>query len=213
MLWPRTATQAFLERAAAQLDTCGRALGGSGSSAADSRELQADLVSAYAKQLALLGRLHAQAEHEPTEHALDAARRSALLSLTQDLFDTSLGTRRGAPEDVERMLQAGGAPLVSLRALLLRADDALARSVATVAAALRGDTNALGSDLGETRAAFEAQLDDLRERREIVRVLGAHRADQLLIAVDARRQLIARQLELESWLADWRTAEAAANAA
>jgi uncharacterized membrane protein YccC len=98
LLWPRTAAQLFLERAVAQLELCQRAFTGSerGAEEAVRHRATAELMSSYGRQLALLGPLHKQAHLEPPEHALDDARRAALLVLAQDLFDASLRSHRTA---------------------------------------------------------------------------------------------------------------------
>ncbi len=120
VLWPRTAMQTFTERAAAQLDLCLRALHGTERAAGD----MASLVGAYAKQLTLLGQIHAQAHVEPVERALDDRRRGELLALTQDLFDASLRTPPAPGDAAEPGTDIALAPL---RAALQRQDEASGR--------------------------------------------------------------------------------------
>jgi uncharacterized membrane protein YccC len=201
MLWPRTAMQTFTERAAGQLDLCLRALrdGERGSQGAARGQDAAGLVSAYAKQLTLLGQLHAQAHAEPVERALDDRRRGELLALTQDLFDASLRTPP-APEE-------GAQPAAA--AALRRQDQALVASLVAVTEALRGGAAEPGPGLREAHDAVEVQLDALRGAPDAARGLGARGIDALLASLDARRFLAARQLAIEDWLADWRRAAAA----
>ena len=161
-------------------------------------------MSAYAKQLTLLGRLHAQARAEPVERALDDTRRSALLTLTQDLFDASLRARRIPIGEEGSLLQQGGGSLASLRAALLRQDEALGSSLENAARTLRGAAPVLDSALDDARVAVEAAVDELRGRRDIPRSMGARRTDEFLSLLDSRRQRAARQLAVEAWLADWR---------
>jgi predicted nucleic acid-binding protein len=201
MLWPRTAMQTFTERAAGQLDLCLRALrdGERGSEGVARGQDAAGLVSAYAKQLTLLGQLNAQAHAEPVERALDDRRRGELLALTQDLFDASLRTPP-APEE-------GAQPAAD--AALRRQDEALVASLVAVAEALRGGAAEPGPDLREAHDAVEVQLDAVRGDPDAARGLGARGTDALLASLDARRFLAARQLAIEDWLADWRRAAAA----
>jgi hypothetical protein len=216
-LWPRTAMQTFLERAAAQLELCMRALGGAEprtEGAAPGRDAAA-LVSAYAKQLTLLGQLHAQAHHEPVERALDDGRRAALLALTQDLFDATLRAPHPASREEASVPEEARAALAPLGAALVRQDQALRASVAAAARSLRGDPpgpSSMDASLGEARRAVETQRDALRGHPELARALGAHGTDELLAHLDSARQLVACQLAIEAWLADWRRAAGAEDA-
>jgi hypothetical protein len=208
-LWPRTAMQTFLERAAAQLELCLRALGGAelSTEAAARGRNAAGLVSAYAKRLTLLGQLHAQAHVEPVERALDDGRRAELLVVIEDLFDASLGgdqtpsgEEQALPEDVQ-------AALVPLRAALKRQAEALVASLTTAVGALRGAELEPGSGLAEARAAVESQLDALRARPDLAGAAGARRTGEFLARLAASRRLVDSQLELEVWLAGWRRAQ------
>jgi hypothetical protein len=203
-LWPRTAMQTFLERAATQLDLCLRALRGreGGADAAAGRREAAGLMSAYAKQLTLLGQLHAQAHAEPVERALDDQRRGELLALMQDLFDACLRAPPIATRETDLVAHDAEAALAPLRAALLAQDQALLSSMAASARALRG--GAPGSGLAEAQTALEARLVEIRGQPELARAAGAQRTDAFLAFVDSRRQLAARQLAIEAWLADWR---------
>jgi hypothetical protein len=211
-LWPRTAMQTFLERAAAQLDLCARSLRGGerGSKGAPQGQDPAILVSTYAKQLTLLGQVHAQAHAEPVERALDDTRRAELLALTQDLFDACLRSPEFAPGETGPVPQDAEAALASLRAALLEHAEALRSSIAASAQVLRGGTPEAGSRLAEAQTALEARLDEVRGRREIARAAGAQQLGAFLSYIDARRELVTRQLAIEAWLADWHRAAAAA---
>jgi len=198
-LWPRTAMQIFTARAAGQLDLCLRAARGAARGPG-----AAGIMSGYAKQLTMLGQIHAQAHVEPVERALDDARRSDLLALIQDLFDASLRTPLAPAAEAE---PAADAALAPLHAALGRQDEALVASLAAVAEALRGPAPGPGSELEEARAAVEAQLDALRGEPDVARALGARPTDALLASLGARRLLVARQLAIEAWLADWKRSD------
>jgi hypothetical protein len=208
-LWPRTAMQTFLERAAAQLELCLRALGGAepGTGGAARGRDGAGLVSAYAKQLTLLGQLHAQAHVEPVERALDDGRRAELLVVIQDLFDACLGADPTPSGAEEALLEESEAALAPLREALDRQAQALVASLAAVAGALRGAEPGPGSGLAEARAAFESQLVALRARPDLAGAAGARRTGEFLARLAASRRLVDSQLELEVWLAGWRRAQ------
>ena len=203
--------QTFLERAAAQLDLCARSLRGSERSSEGAAPDQdpATLVSAYAKQLTLLGQVHAQAHAEPVERALDDTRRAELLALTQDLFDACLRSPGFAPGETGPAPQDAETALASLRAALLEHDEALRSSIAASAEVLRDGPPEAGSRLAEAQTALEARLDEVRGDREIARAAGAQQLGAFLSYVDTRRELVTRQLAIEAWLADWRRAAAA----
>ena len=215
VLWPRTAMQTFTERAAAQLDLCLRALAGGerGSEGSVRSRAAAGLVTAYAKQLTLLGQLHAQAHSEPVERALDDGRRGELLALTQDLFDASLRAPRFDPGETDAAHQDEEAAHASLRAALLQQEQAIAASITDTAQALRGAEIEPGPALGEARAAVEAGLDGIRGQRETARAAPAQQVDAFLAHLASRRELATRQLAIEGWLADWRAAAAAQRSA
>jgi hypothetical protein len=208
-LWPRTAMQTFLERAAAQLELCLRALGGAepGTEDAARRRDAAGLVSGYAKQLTLLGQLHAQAHVEPVERALDDGRRAELLVVIEDLFDASLAGDQTPSGEQETLPEEVGAALAPLREALHREAEALVASLTTAAGALRGGEPGPGSGLAASRAAVESQLDALRARPDLARAAGARRTGESLARLAASRRLVASQLQLEAWLAEWREAQ------
>jgi uncharacterized membrane protein YccC len=208
-LWPRTAMQTFLERAAAQLELCLQALGGSepSSDAAVRGRDAAGLVTGYAKQLSLLGQLHAQAHSEPVERALDDGRRAELLVVIQDLFDASLGADPTPSAEQEALPAETEAALAPLREALNRQAEALVASLTTAAGALRGAESEPGSDLAEARAAFESQLEALRARPDLGRGAGARRTGEFLARLAESRRLVDSHLQLEAWLAEWRKAK------
>jgi hypothetical protein len=203
-LWPRTAMQTFTARVAGQLELCERAVTSPGRSG----EETAGLVSAYAKQLTLLGHLHAQAHVEPVERALDDQRRADLLALVQDLFDASLRAPRwGIGDEVTATMEAED-ELAPLREALIHWDEALVASLKAAAAALRGTGPEPDSSLREAGVAVEAQLDALRRRRDPTLAPDASRTASFLARLAATRLLVDRQLQIEAWLAEWQRAQA-----
>jgi hypothetical protein len=204
-LWPRTAMQAFLQRSAGQLDLCVQAVRGE-NGVSGSRYL-ARLLSAYTKQLSLLLQTHQQASREPVERALDDARRAELLSLTQNLFDASVGARRWAIGNEAAAPQESAAALASLHEALTHQDETLVASLNAAAGALRGIGTAPDSGLGEARAAVDAQIDALRARADLARADDERLTSQLLARLAASRRLVESQLQLEVWLADWHRAQ------
>ena len=205
-LWPRTAMQTFTERAAAQIDLCVRALGEGerGSDGAARGRAAAGLVSAYAKQLTLLGQLHAHAHAEPVERALDDGRRAELLVVIQDLFDAVLGAR-GAPPVQSMPLAERGGVFEPLRDALQREDEALLASMQTAAETLRGEApaEAASSALDAAKRAVLARLDELRARPEPLPRITAEAREAFLVHLDSRHLLVDRQIAIEGWLADW----------
>ncbi len=132
----RTASAAFLERAAGQLGLCAVELAHDDSGPSGDKG-SAELVTAYGRQLAPLGKQHAQAEHEPLAQALDSSRRGALLALIQDFFDApSLEAcrldRTPSQPDAE-------ADILALRAAAQGLDEALESSTKNMVEALRGN--------------------------------------------------------------------------
>jgi len=202
-LWPRTAMQTFTARVAGQLELCERAVTSPGRSG----EETSGLVSGYAKQLTLLGQLHAQAHAEPVERALDDQRRADLLALVQDLFDASLRAPRwGIGDEVAATMEAVD-ELAPLRESLIRLDEALVASLQATAAALRGTGPGPGSSLREARVSAEAQLDAVRRGRDAAPALDASQAARFVARLAATRLLVDSQLRLEDWLRDWRGVE------
>jgi uncharacterized membrane protein YccC len=211
-LWPRTAMQIFAERVAGQIDLCLRALGGAEPSADSSTrgaargKDAAGFVRAYAKQLTLLGQIHAQAHREPVERALDDERRAELLALTQDLFDaTLLAPGPVAPEEGE-VPEDDRAALAELRAALARQDEALRASIAAASRILRGEPPGAASDLSEASSTVETQRSELRARPNVAPALAAHRLDDFVAYAASQGELAERQGAIETWLAEWRQA-------
>ena len=209
-LWPRTAMQIFTQRAAAQLELCLQALGERDTEGGAPVRDAAGLVSDYAKQLTMLGQLHAQAHAEPIERTLDDTRRAELLALLQEIFDASLRTRKWAVGNEAAATQDAAAALAQLREALTRHDEALVASLKSAADALRGSGPAPDSSLGEARAAVDAQIDALRGRADLASALDPGRFGEILAHLAAGRRLVDSQLQLEVWLADWQRAAAAA---
>ena len=83
-------------------------------------------------------------------------------------------------------------------------DQAILSSMAASARALRGGTPEPGTGLAEAQTAIEARLHEIRGQHGLARAAGTERTDAFLAYVDSRRQLAARQLAIEAWLADWR---------
>jgi hypothetical protein len=209
LLWPSTAMQIFTQRAAAQLDLClrGLAAGAIGSEAAARSQDVADVVSAHAKQLSLLGQLHAQAQAEPVERALDDTRRAALLALGQDLFDASLRAPRWGVGKQAAVPSDAAAALTSLREALTHQDAVLVASLKDAAAALRGSATSPDSRLREAQAAVDAQTDALRGHADLATERDTHLTVELLAQIAASGALVKSQLQLEAWLADWHRAQ------
>jgi hypothetical protein len=169
----------------------------------------AGLVSAYAKQLTLLGKLHEQAHTEFIERALDNGRRAELLVLIQGLFDCSLQARRTTTQKIEQL--TAGDSLAPLREALGHQDKVLRASMLAAARLLRGATSEIDSGLASASQAVESQLRSL-DRREAARRHDAPRLGELIAAVEGRRQLAAGQLSIEAWFADWQQAVSAETA-
>jgi len=205
LLWPATATTLFRERAAAQLELCRGALRARKSTAdpAARRQRVAVFLTDYTKQLAQLGSLHSQASHEPVESRLDDARRVELLALTQDLFDAVFAARSLALDQTAALSERGGSGLADLREAVACVDEALLASMQTAAASLRDEAATPGPGLSDARDAVENRIDEIRERPDPGREFDAQERDAFLVQLDARRQLVTRQLAVENWLADW----------
>jgi uncharacterized membrane protein YccC len=211
LLWPRTAMQTFLQRSASELDLFAQAV--RDDAVSGSLNL-ASRLSAYAKQQAQLLQLHQQASHEPVEQALSDERRSKLLALMQELFDASIRPRRESAAITEaRNLPAEiDLPLTSLHRALVGEDEALIRSMTLAAGALRGDESRADAGVRAAHAAVEAQIEALRGRDDLT-ALDRQEVARLISEIASRRVLVEPQLQIESWIIDWRTAAAANHAA
>jgi uncharacterized membrane protein YccC len=208
LMWPATASSLLRKRAAAQIALCAQRVGAA-------PELPGDAgvppVAAFARSAAecaaQLTALHGQARHEPVERALDEERRAALIELTGDLSDAAL------PFEPAWSTEAAAVRSEALRPVLdaLDAQDAACQqAVASVLAALRGESAAPSSDLGRARQSAEERLEELRRRPESVAGLPEAQQRALLVRIDYRRRLVSRLLRLEAWCADWQRAEAEA---
>jgi hypothetical protein len=160
-------------------------------------------VSARAKQLSLLGQLHAQAQAEPVERALDDTRRAALLALGQDLFDASLRAPRWGIGQEAVVPSDSATALASLREALVQQDAMLVASLEASAAALRGSGTLPDSRLREAQATVDAQTDALRGHADLATEGDAHLTVEFLAQLAASGALVESQLEFEAWLADW----------
>ena len=110
-------------------------------------------------------------------------------------------------------LRGGAGASEPLRAALERGDAALVASLEGAVGALRGETLSRDSGLASARDAVLARLAELRASGEPHPDASAEERRQFLLQVEARQRLVARQLALEDWLRDWRTAEREGNAA
>jgi hypothetical protein len=205
LLWPATAAGLFRQRVAAQLALSADAVRGAREGGdAERRQRLGRLLRGFATQAVQLGPLHRQALQEPVERALDPSRREEVLALTTDLVDAILGDRPGVAEP---LLERGGAPLQPLLEALRRADQALVSSVQAAAEIVRGDAAYSRSDLSAAHEAVENRLQHLRADPEVIPQLTDEERRRLLVEFDSRRRLFLRQLAIEEWLDDWRTAE------
>jgi uncharacterized membrane protein YccC len=204
-LWPRTAMQAFLQRSAGQLDLCAQAF--SDENCVSGSRSFARLLSAYAKQLALLLQLHQQASREPVERALADERRSKLLALTQELFDASIHARRESNATTETRTPPAeiDLSLTPLRRALVGEDKALLDSMSLAAGAFREDESCANTGLGEAHAEVETQIEVLFGRDDLT-ALDRQNVAQLISGIASRRMLVEAQLQIEAWIADWQTA-------
>jgi hypothetical protein len=206
-LWPRTATKAYLQRSAAQLDLCAEAF--SDENCVTGSRSFARLLSAYAKQLTQLLQLHQQASREPVERALADEHRLKLLALTQELFDASVHARRESNSTTETRTPPAeiDLPLTPLRRALVGEDEALLHSMTQAAGALREDESCSSTGLREAHAEVEAQIQAMFGRDDLT-ALDRQKVAQLISAIASRRMLVETQLQIEAWIADWQTAAA-----
>ena len=199
MLWPRTAMQTFTSRVAGQLALCISVRKRPQRTA----EETADLLSEYAKQLSLLGQLHAQAHAEPVERALNDERRMDLLTLVHECFDAVLRAPLWQSKAEVAATGEAAAALAPLLETLIHLDEELVASLEATAAALRGDGPPPDASLREARAAVEAQLDALRGRPELAAAADAAQTARFLARLASSSWLVDSQLRLEDWLAEW----------
>jgi hypothetical protein len=73
--------------------------------------------------------------------------------------------------------------------------------------ALRGTPTEPDPQLRDAHAEVEAQLALLRSGTYADREIEARPTDELLALVGESRTLVASQLAIEAWLADWRAAD------
>jgi hypothetical protein len=191
---PAAAGSLFLERAARQLELC-RSMLAPESSALERGIRNAAALRIHTAQLESMISLHGQATNEADERSLDASRRLTLLALIQDLFDAVLGSRRGGGQEA---LGHGNQPEpAELAEALAREREALIASLDSAIHALRGSGSLPTRELHEAHV----QVAELRRLRAAAGAPDAQRA--FLEAVDARNQIVTRQLALEESLAGW----------
>ena len=116
---------------------------------------------------------------------------------------------RGRPAAAMPALTLAGDAAVPLREALERVDQALLASLQATADVLRGRAATLSPSLAEAHDTARARLDEMRSRPELRSTLGAEERREFLVQLDARGQLVTRQLAIEDWLTDWRAAAAA----
>jgi hypothetical protein len=171
-------------------------------------ERSTNLVRDCTQQAAQLGRLHGQARYEPVERALDQRRRARILALTLDLMDAVLSDR---PDAAELLLARGGGRLRSLSDAIVREDEAILDSMQRARDTVRGEAAFRPSDLSAAHRALVERIEELRTQPEALRDLSDEDKQRIAIQLDSRRRLVFRQLAIEDWLADWRSAEGAAD--
>jgi hypothetical protein len=209
LFWPGTASALLRSKSATQLELC-QSVTQALSATADARtrrEHIAQRLQRYGIQLASLATLHSQAEHEPIERALDASRRAALLAVTQDLFDAAIAAQARIPWEMAPSDNRTGPDVEALREAFLREDDALDASLQGVVEALRGSAAQPSAELSEAHGRVMELIDGLRNHEDSRQPASSPDRTAFLEQLDRRHQLITRQLALEEWLSEWRTAE------
>jgi uncharacterized membrane protein YccC len=209
IFWPATAATLFRKRSAAQLELCLAALRGSapGADAAERRTHTAETLQRFATQLTQISTLHGQAEQEAVEQALDGSRRAALVALTHDLFDASLARDAGFAASGDQGHHASHPDIAALSSALQHESEALLASVQSIIDALHDRAAPPNPTLANAHRAVIDCLESLRGRAEDAPRVGEHERAAFLGKLDARRQIITRQLALEAWLANWAAAE------
>jgi hypothetical protein len=208
MFWPATAATLFRKSAAAQLELCLVALLDSapGAEAAKMRTHTGEALQLFAVQLPQISKLHGQSEQEAVERALDGSRRAALLALRQDLFDASLARDAGIAPSGDSERQVSHPDVAALLSALQHESEALIASVQSTVDALRNRAAPATSALADAQRAVIACIESLRGRAEDAPQVGERERRAFLEQFDARRQIITRQLALETWLAEWAAA-------
>jgi hypothetical protein len=209
LFWPATAATLFRKRTAAQLELCLATLRGSapGADSAERHTHTAETLQRFATQLTQISTLHGQAEQEVVEQALDGSRRAALLALTQDLFDASFARDAGFAASDDQGRHAAHPDIAALSSALQHESEALIASVQSIIDALRDRAAPPSPALENAHRAVIDCLESLRDRTEDAPRVDERERAAFLEKLDARRQIIARQLALEAWLADWAAAE------
>jgi len=205
LFWPSTAATLFRKRTAAQLELSIAALLGSTPSAdaAERHTHTAETLQRFAAQLTQISKIHGQAEQEAVEQALDGSRRAALLALTQDLFDASLERDAGFEPHDDPGLDASRPDVAALANALNHESETFVASMQSTIDALRNRAAPPSPALANAHRAVIDCVESLRDRAEDAPRVDEHKRAVFLEKLDARRQIITRQLALEAWLTDW----------
>jgi len=206
LMWPATSSGLFRKRVSVQLEQCLEAA--RPTTAAEEKEhvrRASELVHACTAQMAQLGRLNGQASHEPVEGALDAPRRTRILSLAMGLMDAVVTYRPGV---LEIHLDRAGEPFRPLLAAVRREEGALLDSMQSGVATLRGEGRQRETGLAEAHEAVRECIDSLRADPRSRSGLSDEATRQIIVHLESRRTLVSRQLAIEAWLEDWQEAEA-----
>jgi hypothetical protein len=195
LFWPAAAGSLFAARAADQLELCGSMLAAEPGDL-ERRSRAADALRRYTAQLESTTTLHAQAANETVERGLDTSRRLTLLALIQDLFDAVLASYRAGAHEAQE--HGGGPENSELAEALAREREVFTASLESAILTMRGGGSLPTRDLAEAHAAVTALRARLRAAADVPDVERA-----LLERVDARDQIVTRQLALEDWLSDW----------
>jgi hypothetical protein len=205
LMWPATAAGIFQQRVSALLALCPGVVDRVQAQSEGERGRHlADLIQSYAMQATQLGPLHAQANLEPVEHALDASRRAQILTLTTDLIDAVASYR---PMTMKQLSDVGGPRLQGLIDALQREDEALKDSMQSAIGVMRSEAEYRESGLAAAHQAIESCLDELRAHMETLPEFSDDEKRRLLVNIDSRRRLVFRQREIEQWLAEWHEAQ------
>jgi len=205
LMWPATSAALFRKRVALQLELCQEAVGAPRKPGEDERRRRiAPLIRGFAEQTAQLARLHAQANLEPIERALDAERRSQILALATDLMDAAVAEQGGA---LDPLLDRGGDGLQPLRTAMHRENESLLQSMRSAVSMLRGEVgNAGATGLADAHREVARCLDALRADPGALPRLSEEDRRRCLVELASRRRLVFRQLAIDQWIDDWQSA-------
>jgi uncharacterized membrane protein YccC len=211
LLWPRTAAELFLVRAAGQIELCIEMLRTVATRGSQSRESHQNervmdrLMAASARQLTSIGQFHIQAQAEPVVQALDDGRRARLLIDVSELFEATLRidilSAQGSSDDPFEVHP----DIAPLRSAVSGLDDAMASSLEATVRSLQEEPRPFESHLAERVTEVEARVAELRGNRGLAERLGGRGIDQLIIRLDGRRRVASQALVIERWVENWRT--------